>query len=69
MFVQVYLGRIMTGAIITEIPVHCTLLNIIIDIHDMQTSLPEKKVNLLVEELDNRSMGNGLNSARLLQSI
>ena len=35
----------------------------------MQTALPEKMVDFLVQELDDRIMGNGVNASRIMQSI
>ena len=55
--------------VITGIPMHCTLLNKIMEIHQKQTTLPEQIIGLLVQELDNRDMGNGLNASRIMQSI
>ena len=34
--------------VITGIPMHCTLLNKIMEIHQMQTALPDQMVNMIV---------------------
>ena len=44
---------------LTGIPIHCSLLNKIMEIYEMQKALPEQMLKKFVEELDRRYMGNG----------
>ena len=42
----------------------------LIEVHAMQTALPDQMINIIIEELDERNMGNGsFNLSRIIQSI
>ena len=56
--------------VLTGIPIHCSLLNKIMEIYEMQKALPGEMLKRFVEELDQRNIGNGsLNANRIIESI
>ena len=56
--------------VLTGIPIHCSLLNKIMEIYEMQKALPEEMLKRFVEELDQRNIGNGsVNANRIIERI
>ena len=41
--------------VITGIPIHCSLLNKLMEVQEMQTMLQDKVINMISEELDERT--------------
>ena len=56
--------------VLTGIPIHCSLLNRLMEVHAMQKALPDKMMNMIDKELDDRNMGQGsFDASRIIQSI
>ena len=56
--------------VLTGIPIHCSLLNKIMEIYEMQKALPEEMLKRFVQELDQRNIGNGsVNANRIIERI
>ena len=56
--------------VITGIVIHYSLLNRLVEVHKMQTKLPDQMMDIIIKELDERNMGEGLfNVSRIIQSI
>ena len=54
---------------LTGIPIHCSMLNKLMEIHTMQRALPDKMMGMFIKELDERNMGGGMNASRILDAI
>ena len=54
---------------LTGIPIHCSMLNKLIEIHAMQRTLPDRMLALFIKELDERNIDGRDNQNRLLNSI
>ena len=56
--------------VLTGIPIYCSLLNRLIEVHTLQKTLPDKMMNLIVKENDDRNLGQGtFNASHIIQSI
>ena len=54
---------------LTGIPIHCSMLNKLMEIHTMQRKLPDAMMDLFIRELDERNMGGGMNASRIVDAI
>jgi len=51
------------------IPIHCSILNKLMEIHTRQRRLPDSMMLLFINELDERNMGGGMNASRIVDAI
>ena len=54
---------------LTGIPIHCSLLNKLVELAEVQKALPEKMLQKFIVELDQRNIGGSLNAQRILDGI
>ena len=54
---------------LTGIPIHCSLLNKLMELTEMQKALPQIMLQKFIAELDECNMGGGLNAQRILDGI
>ena len=56
--------------VLIGIPIHCSLLNRIMEVHTLLKMLPDKMMNLIVKEFDDKNIGQGtFNASHIIQSI
>ena len=46
-------------SLLTGIPIHCSLLYRLMEVHEKQKALSDQMMSLIVKEFDERNMGNG----------
>ena len=54
---------------LTGIPIHCSLLNKLVELTEIQKALPEQMLEKFIAELDQRNIGGSLNAQRILDGI